>query len=667
MIAPLTQHKPPRKKQKYGKRNSTFTPTELRSKLFDLLRMLENTKDISVIEIMKNRLEQLLANNDCREAILLPQKKGSKTKKTTLLHLLGQYCGPDIAPSILKLFLDHIGRTNATTFMEPKLFTDEIGQTPLHDYAINGHVQCIRIFIEFLKGKRLLIQMKKVREWVNYRDGEKPANLLGEPNMTALHHCCIRIAEEVKKNKDFNNYVEVAKVLLENGADITAVDEANYDVMHLIIPQTQEKEFTITLERGKELADFAQYLIDQGASVKTLSRHEDLPPLCWVVLLQQDNLAPLVEVLVNNGADPNFSIDKKEAYDNNIDNIIPGLKDTVNLTPKKISILRDLKKIYNIFDGQRSSLQSHETTMSSNETVNLNDETVEVSKSDLRKLIQYLDVAVVDFSDPGYKWGNQICIQKHDPQLLHEKMQEEKEKIETEWKKLHDAGKENHLKLKLINYDGNKPKYSDCGPPESTLLEAEKKIIEELWKYFSQDRPLVRVNDCRVEKVKENYSNENLIGQATLVATKVFDRYTLVGPYAGQLMLQEDYRVVTKSVRQKMKNDDYGFDLNMGIKYDRDGGESDSSSSSNEEILKYLTIHAYPRFGNKTMCINDPYETKKKANAMFVECVYMDWPYVFVFTKGNRVKKDEEFLINYSVNKSFFKGRKRGKMKLQIL
>jgi hypothetical protein len=120
-----------------------------------------------------------------------------------------------------------------------------------------------------------------------------------------------------------------------------------------------------------------------------------------------------------------------------------------------------------------------------------------------------------------------------------------------------------------------------------------------------------------------------------------------VAPYAGKLMLEEDYCNVTKSVLQKMKIDDYGVDLNMAIKYDQEegdgGGESDSSSSA--EILKRVTIHAYTNFGNRTMCINDPYdETKnKKANAMFVECVCMDWPYVFVFTNNNREKKTRNF------------------------
>ena len=130
-------------------------------------------------------------------------------------------------------------------------------------------------------------------------------------------------------------------------------------------------------------------------------------------------------------------------------------------------------------------------------------------------------------------------------------------------------------------------------------------MVEELRQYFEKEAFIIRLQNVKVGRVPDDYRVPALRGQARVLSTATIPAYTMIGPYAGKLMTEKEYsNGHGLSVAKKSWEDDYSFIVQT--KYEDD-----------ERRTKELTIQPYPKYGNETMCINDPHGTGNSANCMF--------------------------------------------------
>lgn len=64
-----------------------------------------------------------------------------------------------------------------------------------------------------------------------------------EHRMTALHHIVRTCLNEVcnkpdQPDFDLDDWIEMAEVLIENGADVTKADASGYSPLHLVVPSS---------------------------------------------------------------------------------------------------------------------------------------------------------------------------------------------------------------------------------------------------------------------------------------------------------------------------------------------------------------------------------------------------------------------------------------------
>jgi hypothetical protein len=208
-----------------------------------------------------------------------------------------------------------------------------------------------------------------------------------------------------------------------------------------------------------------------------------------------------------------------------------------------------------------------------------------------------------------------------------------KKKVQECWQKMGGNQLRNAVRVKIVN--------------KGLSSVAEQKMTEEIEKYFRRQNEVVRLDGVSVERVSNDDPRETLRGQSKLVASKNLPAYFMVGPYAGKYYDREHFRSMQMSVAQQQAVDDYSFDLSTTIL-------TDAGDVNSEKIS--LTVNPYPRFGNETMTINDPYPLQTGDNVIFIEATFQDWPYLFVFVKGEEIKKGAELMILYG-DGGYFKHR----------
>ncbi|WP_342189704.1 ankyrin repeat domain-containing protein [Spiroplasma endosymbiont of Dilophus febrilis] len=296
-------------------------------KRLDKLFPLKNWKEIEFgcfkflhVTILQRNLDltKLLINIDAGTTDINPQYKNS-------LSLL--YYAIDTGDiQIVKLLIDNGADVN---------FQDENGLTPLHfaiENAIDtGDIQIVKLLIDngadpnvldcnndfisplhyaIIKNKKevveVLLKSKNIKNKINNKS---------YLNIGCLHWISLN-------SKNINN-LEIAELLIDNGADVNLQDENDATPLYYAISTNNKEMVQLLINKGANIKnitkngltplyyaiildnkEMVQLLIEKGANVN-MQDENGLTPLHFAI---EENNQEMVQLLINNNADVNIKI-----------------------------------------------------------------------------------------------------------------------------------------------------------------------------------------------------------------------------------------------------------------------------------------------------------------------------------------------------------------------
>lgn len=116
--------------------------------------------------------------------------------------------------------------------------------------------------------------------------------------LTPLHRLCVRL-RDCHNKQNGQAYFEIAKLLIENGADVNAKDESGETPLIRLVAARHPND------KDNAVFDMAKLLIENGADVNVRSKYDTTPLgyICTnIVLWKQQNCLNIVKLLIENGA-----------------------------------------------------------------------------------------------------------------------------------------------------------------------------------------------------------------------------------------------------------------------------------------------------------------------------------------------------------------------------
>ena len=205
---------------------------------------------------------------------------------------------------------------------------DRNGNTPLHWAISNGHTDLVDILRETEK-MQVEAVLYRGADW-SYIDVEKVNRWIetgGDVNAKVGLGDVPLVQQAIKKN------VQIAQLLLDNGADANAKDNNGNTLLHITVGVRIPTSTPLTLAQ-------AQLLLDNGADVNTKDNNGNTPlhkVISRTDLSFRGAIAELIQLLLDNGADVNT----KDNNGNTPLNMVISRTDLSGRTTELIQLLLD--------------------------------------------------------------------------------------------------------------------------------------------------------------------------------------------------------------------------------------------------------------------------------------------------------------------------------------
>ena len=562
-------------------------------------------------------------------------------------------------------------------------------QTVLQDAAINRKVA-------------------QVQELLSSQGSDGLASVLMQPHgqtvlIDVAMKCAGVVTDPTLHDADegyLREFIDIAKLLVEHDKSkllVRQTDAEGWNVVHHCVPQETGADLVAVLV--PTLAELCEFFLSKGCAVDAKDK-SGVTALYWAVSFGNDALAPLVQVLLRRGANPNGTVPADRLVRSKMLPEEARLWDTplkaaeghhrgdpaAEVDPavpmdKILSLLRldaNARKALPSVGTERPRARGSSSSSATGPAAAGSSHSQPSAKQSRKRAstAPVLDrvVAVrVGGSDPGpSRAADTSALQKQLSEVLKQ------------LPGMRDALAKLIEKptVELVDTDFSKQECFRKGKLQiySNEIKQARAAIEQEWTRtlslpLKEQMPEMKIVNCygtsggsinppytpetpyfyllqnlkeffrspwhgmpgtRVAKVPDDDPRQALHGQATVYAEKDFKPWDIIGGYTGRVMTTEELSSENTSLLMLNKMNDYTFQFKTQIQV---GGEEVD-----------IVMCPYPTYGNMSMAINDGKRddpTGKKVNCGWMEMQYKGWPYIFVVATRKGIKRGDELLLDY--------------------
>lgn len=611
---------------------------------------------------VKKILEGL--NETQRLALFVRQEKHGTC--TTLLHIAAGHLNANVPEStandMLRLLLENIRGFRLKDAL------DGGQQTPLFDATHDARAD----FADDLQTEHvnLLLEHDKALEGGNkgfINQGDK----YGQTALMAVVKQC---ASSVLVDKDANpseleeemaSWINMAQLLVKNGADVHLADNSGWTVVHHCVPE-EAAGASISRSHMLRLAELCQLFITAGCPVDAKDKANGATALFWAVNFADDELEPLVRVLLRAGAAPasvvkdpgpspgNTPLLAAQGFVDQGKHTLSRVLALLRLAPQERKSLARTTAQGSVSaatappKGKRQLARPQgarkkptaapvasvgraaaSSSADAGGPVGNGTVTLTLSHAEAAMLRGILERPTVALTETDFKQHH--CFVNQTLQLRDDKIEKVFEAKATEYHKSQMLAPRFRMREISIVACYGVHGGTNISPPYTDGT-AYHYLHQNLRRFFQN--PWFDMPGTSLRAVPRDDPREGLRGEATVFASRTFQPWEVLAAYSGRVMTEENLGQAFSSLLMRTRIDDYVMQMRTKVKV--------------EGQLVELLICPYPTLGNETMAINDGKQDNKKVNCGWMEVLYRGWPYVFVVAIRSGIKQGAELLLDYS-------------------